>query len=78
MKGKIKIFNNIIKNGKLYSYGGEKDLFVQSPKYRRRGLSKDGIRPSYKGQSSEYIEVKDVNPLKFDGLFLEITKYTWT
>ena len=28
-----------------------------------------------KGKFSETIEVKNVNPLKFDGLFLEISKY---
>ena len=41
-----------------------------------KGISKEGIGiKSNDIISTEIVEVKDVNPLKFDGLFLEITKY---
>ena len=61
----------------------EKDLFSKSvriddkEKYRfSKGISgnKEGFRSTLR--NSEIIEVKDINPLKFDGLFLEITNYT--
>ena len=40
------------------------------PSYRERNIS------GFKLKSSGSIEVKEINPLKFDGLFLKITKYT--
>ena len=36
---------------------------------------KKGLNSTFKNPISEYV-VKDINPLKFDGLFLEINKYT--
>ena len=81
-KGKEKrrmISDNLITSGKKASYGGDKDSLIKSVRYGQsgynKGFSKEGIGSGYKGHLSEYIEVKDVNPLKFDGLFLEITKY---
>ena len=41
-----------------------------------KGISKEGMGSNSKDLvSSEIIEVKNVNPLKFDGLFLEISEY---
>ena len=41
-----------------------------------KGVSKQGMGTDFKDLvSSEIVEVKDVNPLKFDGLFLDINKY---
>ena len=41
-----------------------------------KGVSKEGMDSNFKDLvSSEIVEVKNVNPLKFDGLFLEISQY---
>jgi len=62
---------------------GEKELFSKSvrigdkQKYHfSKGISghKEGFGAVLR--NSEIVEVKDINPLKFDGLFLEITNYT--
>ena len=48
-------------------------------KFRKsKGISesKERHRSTMRLHESDYVEVKDINPLKFDGLFLEITKYT--
>ena len=43
-----------------------------------KGISKEGMRSNSKDKiSTEVVEVKDINPLKLDALFLEITKYIY-
>ena len=53
--------NRLLKSGKSGSKKG-----LTSPKK---------FGSAMKSQFSEYVEVKQINPLKFDGLFLEISEY---
>ena len=70
------------KSPKKSARGEENELLAKSGKYGDNGFikgysgSKEGIGSGLKSKLSENIEVKEINQLKFDGLFLEISKYT--
>ena len=70
------------KSAKKSARGEENELLAKSGKYGDNGFikgysgSKEGIDSGLKAKLSEAVEVKEINQLKFDGLFLEISKYT--
>ena len=76
-KGKLDQNNSLGNSGKKNEFlakSGLNDNENYGYKKKYSGLKERmsyGIRNYY----SENIEVKEINPLKFDGLFLEITKY---
>ena len=79
--------NNINKKSKLYESGKkvenleENELLGNSKRYGESGFNKGltgstgGIVSNLRDFNNENIEVKGVSQLKFDGLFLEISKY---
>ena len=74
-QGELKLFGSEKKEIK-----SKKNEFLMKSGYGEsgygKGISKEGMGSNSKDLvSSEIIEVKNVNPLKFDGLFLEISEY---
>ena len=79
--------NSLLKTNKnKYGFKRNRDKLSKSLKNssnidqlrKSKGISrpKENNRSTMRLHDSQYVEVKDINPLKFDGLFLEITKYT--
>ena len=71
---------NIKKKGEIKGYNDFSQSLHLDFKFRdnpeKAVFSHENINPPLlKGDFSETIEIKNVNPLKFDGLFLEISKY---
>ena len=82
LKGKGKLRDSkFSQNGKIGNLDIENVPLYKSVKYRQSGNSRGFSSPkrrigsSIRGNTSEFIEVEKVNPLKFDGLFLDISKY---
>ena len=82
LKGKGKLRESkFSQNGKIGNLDIENVPLYKSVKYRQSGNSRGFSSPkrrigsSIRGNTSEFIEVEKVNPLKFDGLFLDISKY---
>ena len=74
-QGELKLFGSEKKEIK-----SKKNEFLMKSGYGEsgygKGISKEGMGSNSNDLvSSEIIEVKNVNPLKFDGLFLEISEY---
>ena len=65
--------NNFFKDNKLNFGWGHSDTFGN---FEIGSLSHKGrLSSRKKNRLSESVEVKDIAPLKFDGLFLDISKY---
>ena len=76
--------NEAFSNSKKRSSEGERDIINQSEKLGKSNEKilnekfsgiKSGFNSGYKSDLSDFINIRNIHPFNFDGLFLDISKY---